>query len=181
MKGPPQIAEYARRRGCSGRAYAAHRLSGSVTRRWTDVLIAAGADGLADGGDRVEQFLGEDGPYFDPVAGQAAGAVARSVDRADDVGHGGSQVAQGPGRGDDRAAGGDDVLDQYHRAVGRIAALGELASAVVLGLLAHEQRGDTGGLAEHGDQRDSAEFQSAEQVGAIGYERPHRAGHLGGL
>ena len=63
------------------------------------------------------------------------------------------------------AAGGDDVLDQGDPAAGHVGALGELAGAVLLGLLADEQRRQPGPGAEHRDDRDAAELEAAEQVG----------------
>ena len=54
-----------------------------------------------------------------------------------------------PGRVADRAAGGDDVLDDRDPATGDVGALGELGGAVLLGLLAHEQRGQAGAALHH--------------------------------
>ena len=47
------------------------------------------------------------------------------------------------------------------RAAGHVGALGQLAGAVVLGLLAHEQRGQSGARAEHGHDRDAAHLEAA--------------------
>ena len=62
-------------------------------------------------------------------------SIAQTTDLDDGPG-----LAQRARRVADRAAGGDDVLDQRDPSAGHVGPLGQLAGAVVLGLLAHEQR-----------------------------------------
>ena len=72
--------------------------------------------------------------------------------------------------------GGDHVLDQGDPAPGHVRPLGELAGAVVLGLLAHEERGPPGQAADHRGDRDAAELETAEQVGVLRQQVDHLLG-----
>ena len=68
-----------------------------------------------------------------------------------------------------RPAGGDHVLDQGDPPAVDVRALGELAGAVRLGLLAHEQCRQAGrGLT--GRDRDAAHLEAAEQLGVCGQQ-----------
>ena len=57
--------------------------------------------------------------------------------------------------------------------------LGELAGAVGLGLLAHEQRRGAGDAADDRGDRDAAHLEAAEQVGVLRDELDHLAGDAG--
>ena len=76
----------------------------------------------------------------------------------------------------DRAAGGDHVLDEGDPPARDVRALGELAGAVLLGLLAHEERRQPGLRRHHGGDRDAAELEPAEQLGALREQVDHLRG-----
>ena len=100
-----------------------------------------------------------------PTSSSGFVALRAPVDRADHHLDHGPGLPQRPRRVAYGAAGGDHVLDQGDPATGHVGALGELAGAVLLGLLAHEQRRMTGQAADHRGDRDAAELQAAEQLG----------------
>lgn len=62
----------------------------------------------------------------------------------------------------DLSAGGDHILDNQQIPSFDVATLGKLACAVILWRLAHEQGGQPGQLGQHGDERDTTEFQACE-------------------
>ena len=86
-------------------------------------------------------------------------------------------VAQRAGRVADGATGRDHVLDDGDPSTGHVGALGELGGAVLLGLLAHEQRRQPGPRADHRGDRDAAELEAAEQLGVLGQQVDHLRGH----
>ena len=88
----------------------------------------------------VELRLGEHRAHLEPDVGERVLVRRAPVDRADDDLDDRARLAQRVRRVAYGAAGGDDVLDQRDPATGDVRALGELAGAVLLGLLAHEQR-----------------------------------------
>ena len=94
---------------------------------------------------------------FSPAGLRSIAHTTTSTDRAG--------LAQRVGRVADGAAGRDHVLDQRDPPPGDVRALGELAGAVLLGLLAHEQRRQPGRAAHHGRDRDAAQLEPAEQLG----------------
>ncbi|BDZ56361.1 hypothetical protein GCM10025872_38510 [Barrientosiimonas endolithica] len=126
---------------------------------------------------RVEVGAGEDVPRLEADVAQRLPGLRAAVDRAQHDLDGGAAVAQLAGRVAHRAAGGDDVLDEGHPPPADVGALGEPARAVRLRLLAHEDRGQPGEAAEHRDDRDAAELEPAEQVGALGHQRSQLLGH----
>ena len=140
------------------------RLQVITTHQGTPACVSS--SDLAGGGlSCIKIGFGEYRPNGDSGCWQHALARRRLVDCADDGGDCGAQVPERGRRGDHRATGGDDVLDQNDVLARGIVALGELARAVLLGLLAYEQGRPSGQLAEHGRDRHAAEFQAAEQLG----------------
>ena len=74
-----------------------------------------------------------------PTSAEVLATARLAVDDAHDPVEHRAARPQLPGRVEDRARRGDDVLDDEQRPAVDLAALGELAGAVGLRLLAHEQ------------------------------------------